>query len=183
MNKVLVGFLGFLFFSGQALAEDRALIVGIESYSDPRDDLPGVLKDVLSARGILKKLGFKDTQIKVLQDSQATRNAITSALGDWLTQGVKATDRVVFYYAGHGSQVPDDSGDEDDGCDEGINAYDGFIRDDVLEAAMDRVPANETLAMFNSCFSGTVTRGPTTQSSRFRMSRTICNEPTNLETW
>lgn len=43
-----------------------------------------------------------------------TKRNIQMAL-KWLVQGCQSGDSLIFYYAGHGSQVPDENGDEIDG--------------------------------------------------------------------
>ncbi len=70
-----------------ALAQDRALIIAIDSYADPRlSGLPGSLADN-DARSIqrllIEKLGYKKENIKVLKNGQATRAAIIEAIETW----------------------------------------------------------------------------------------------------
>lgn len=71
-----------------AMAQDRALIVAIDSYADPR--LSGLPKGLANndARSIerllIEKLGYKKENIKVLKNRQATRAAILKAVETWL---------------------------------------------------------------------------------------------------
>ena len=55
---------------------------------------------------------------------------------------VKPNDSLFFHYSGHGSQVKDKSGDEDDNQDEVIIPLDfesaGVISDDVLKALISK---------------------------------------------
>jgi len=154
----LVG-LSALLLSGEVLAEDRALLIGVSRYQDG-STLPGVDQDPLLMRDVVKKLGFKDSQIKLLQDAQANRAGILSALNGWLVQGVNPQDKVILYYSGHGTQVKDQNGDEPDGCDEALVPYDypNLIIDDELGAALERIPAKEVMVVLDSCFSGTATK-------------------------
>ena len=53
----------------------------------------------------------------------------------WLVYNAQPGDSLVFQYAGHGDQIPDEDKDEDDGLDEVILPMDhktaGVIVDDV----------------------------------------------------
>ncbi len=43
---------------------------------------------------------------------------------DALPGRIAAGDQIVIYMSGHGTQIPDDNGDEDDGFDEALPAVD-----------------------------------------------------------
>ena len=132
------------------------LIVGVSQY---QKFLPGPDKDVELMWDMAVKLGFKPAQIKIVQEKAATRKGILGAINNWLIKGTKAGDRAIFYFSGHGSQVPDTNGDEDDNCDEVIVPQDlQVITDDELDTAMQKIPATEILSIFDSCFSGTALR-------------------------
>ena len=92
---------------------------------------------------------------------------------DWLIAGTENGDRVVFYFAGHGAQVEDESGDEgDDKFDEVLVPSDtkgelegsgaglsGFITDDEIGKLLAELPGREVMMVVDSCHSGTITRG------------------------
>ncbi|KAJ9538064.1 hypothetical protein OSB04_030797 [Centaurea solstitialis] len=90
-----------------------------------------------------------------------TRRNILTAL-EWLTRGCQSGDSLVFYYAGHGSHVPDGNGDEKDGFDEALCPVDysvsGKILDDEINAIMVApLPHGATLhSIMDTCFSGTL---------------------------
>ena len=71
-----------------AAAQDRALIVAIDSYADPRlSGLPSSLADNDAQsieRVLIEKLGYKKEHIKVLKNKQATRAAILEAVETWI---------------------------------------------------------------------------------------------------
>ena len=100
------------------LAEQRALLVGVGKYSIPGIDLPGIDLDLERMHDTLNLMGFDDSQIHSLLDDKATSKNIVREFEIWLKQGVKAEDRVIFYFSGHGSNTPDLNGDEADGVDE-----------------------------------------------------------------
>ena len=73
-----------------------------------------------------------------------------------------AGERASFFfltYSGHGGQVPDVNGDEDDKKDETWCLYDGQLIDDELYYELSRFAAGvRILVLSDSCHSGTVTR-------------------------
>lgn len=139
-----------------ALAEDRALIIGIREYEKP---LPGPDRDLELMRQVSLKLGFQPAQIRLLKDREATREGILKATDEWLVRGTKAGDRAIFYFSGHGTQLRDLNGDEDDGCDEAIVGQDGrVVSDDEVDGLLQKVAASEIWVILDSCFSGTATK-------------------------
>lgn len=98
-----------------AAAENRALIIGVGKYSIENASLPGIGQDVENMVKIARQIGFSENQIKVLRDENATLANIENALTTWLIQGVKPSDRVLIYFSGHASYIPDENGDEDEG--------------------------------------------------------------------
>ncbi|GEM47303.1 caspase family protein [Deinococcus cellulosilyticus] len=154
-----LGLLACLGLSSMSYAENRALLVGLAEYKDPKANLRGPETDVKLIQEVIGQIGFTPDQVHVLLDRQATRANILSQMRTWLTEGVGPNDRVIFYYSGHGAQVNDRSGDESDGCDESIVPYDlNVILDDEIQTILQQVKAREILVMFDSCFSGTVTK-------------------------
>ncbi|VVB72630.1 Caspase domain protein [uncultured archaeon] len=102
------------------------------------------------------------TAMHILTDGRATRAAIMSEL-KWLVTGAKKGDLLIFYYSGHGSQMPDLTGEEVDRKDETICPHDfataGMIKDDDLRAVFSKIPAGVNLeVLLDSCHSGTGTR-------------------------
>jgi len=150
-----------------ALAADRALVVGVEKYADSRvPETPGCVLDATQTAAFLQsRYGFAAASIKVLTNEQATAANIEQQFRQWLIEGTQPGDRVFFLYAGHGSQLPDDNGDEEDGLDETIAPYDvnpetgsGEIRDDVFDALIAQLSGRRAVLLFDSCHSGTISR-------------------------
>ncbi len=158
--------------AGRSAADDRALLIGVGSYRIEQANLPGVTEDLAMMREVARTLGFADSQIKVLADSDATLQGIRDAVSDWLVNGTTAGDRALFYHSGHGTRVPDASADEDDGSDEALLPHDfveipagggekrlgNVLLDDELGRLLARIPAREVVALVDSCHSGTMTR-------------------------
>ena len=150
----------------------RALIVGINQYENPANNLQGCVNDALDMAETLKICGFPRTKIKVVTDANATKAGILKGL-DWLTSGAADGDVLVFYYSGHGSQVSDLDDDEQDKEDEIICPHDiswarqTYIKDDDLHNYFTKkLPEGvRTDVILDSCFSGTATRTMVTEAN------------------
>jgi len=159
-------FLAFI-WGENVLAANRALIIGIADYKDPKvNDLSGGIQDVRIMKQMALALGFTEQDIKVLAEQQADKQGIEREIGSWLVNGVGANDRVLLYFSGHGTQVPDRNKDEDDGLDEAIVPYDALVgkddtllTDDSINNLLARIPAGEIVVILDSCHSGTATKG------------------------
>jgi len=111
--------------------------------------------DAHDMSALAKAQGMKPT---VLLTRKATRAAVLA--------GIRATARQLgegdlFFlsYSGHGGQVPDINGDEDDKKDETWCLYDGQLIDDELYFELSKFKAGvRILVLSDSCHSGTVTR-------------------------
>lgn len=133
--------------------------------------------DVPLLKASLNAQGFKNENIAVLEDKNATYSGITAAIRTQLIDKARTGDIAVFHFSGHGQQVADDNGDEIDGFDESIVPYDAaikyvnkvyeganHIRDDLLGALMNELRvklgnAGHLLVLVDACHSGTATRG------------------------
>jgi hypothetical protein len=155
----------------------KALLVGINRYPDPGNELKGCVNDVRMVEELLRErfgfVGGSDTRI--LTDARATTKAILGGLA-WLAKGAAPGDSLVFHYSGHGSQVPDRHGDEADRLDEILCPYDldwdHPLTDDDLARACAGIPEGVLLTVIlDCCHSGTGLRefSPTTSGvySRF----------------
>lgn len=141
----------------------RALLIGVNDYRAV-PALQGSINDIETMREILvTRWGFAPANIRVVRDAQATRVGILSALQQFVAQS-QLGDTVYFHYSGHGSQVQDLNGDEQDGLDETIVPQDGRsdgvpdITDDELDAIFARLQVRTALIVLDSCHSGTATR-------------------------
>ncbi len=90
-----------------------------------------------------------------LKTGQATADAVLGRL-DRAARTTRPGDFFFFYFAGHGQQRPDSGGDEDDGFDELMLAYDRPLDDDELgELWREFHGGVRILAVSDSCHSGT----------------------------
>jgi metacaspase-1 len=142
----------------------RALIVGINQYRNPADNLRGCVNDALTmAKIVTEHAGFPRDDVRLLCDQRATTSNIRQRLR-WLVQSTAPGSQLLFHFSGHGSQVRDRNGDElDDHLDEIICPcdfdWDDPITDDEFSALIAKVgPEVRFTAILDCCHSGTGTR-------------------------
>ena len=154
-----------------ARGEDRALLIGVGRYAHFDDRLKGVSLDLDMMTEIAQLLGFQPQAIKILEHEQATSTNVFQAMEEWLVEAVAAQDRVLVYFSGHGSQVPDENDDEQDRFDEVLLLYDtsltvkdgrqslaGVLHDDRFHRTLSRIKSRNILIVLDACHSGSATR-------------------------
>jgi len=117
--------------------------------------LRGCHNDARDMEMIARTAGYAST---VLLDNAATATRVQEwifAAGEHLVGG----DSLLLTYAGHGAQVPDASGDEEDSKDETWVLFDRMLLDDEIYAALGRLRDGvRVLIVSDSCHSGSVAR-------------------------
>lgn len=121
-----------------ASARRRALLVGIDEYR--RDSLRGCRNDVAAVQEYLHQRGFEPAHVHVLCDGQATRTAILTGLRALATASAPG-DVAVFYFCGHGIQVPCADPREVDLLDEALCPvdFDGTSATALLDDELARI--------------------------------------------
>lgn len=191
----LFAYLCFIFYaviSAQALASSQyALLVGVSEYPGLPDEqqLYGPGNDIDLLERLLRERGFDQKNINVLTNkrgeaAQPTRKAILVALHT-LTGILQRDDFVYLHFSGHGSQQPEAKGQlnhETDGLDEiflptDIGQWDddgaqveNAITDNEMNLAITAMRNKGAFvwAVFDSCHSGTMTRGNPQPGVRYR---------------
>jgi hypothetical protein len=141
----------------------RAVLIGINRYQIPGADLSGCVNDVKNLSEALKTYyGFTDKDLTTLTDLKATKKAMQAAIKKLIRSGKKG-DVLLLHYSGHGSNVPDDNGDEADKRDEILCPTDldwkDTLRDDWLRKTLDKLRKGVSLTVImDCCHSGTITR-------------------------
>lgn len=149
---------------------NKALLIGINHYKIPGADLRGCVNDVNNLKAaLLKYFAFQEQNIKVFTDLKATKKAMQDGMMK-LVKGAKRGDVLLIHYSGHGSNVPDDNGDEADGRDEILCPtnldWKDPLTDDWLRIAFDKLPAGVNLTVImDCCHSGTNTRAVPAQDA------------------
>lgn len=111
------------------------------------------------ANDMEKLAGERGFKTQKLLTKHATSKAVTKALHDAAAE-LDSGDMLLFTYSGHGGQVPDANGDEQDRMDETWVMYDRQMVDDEVYALLGKLKPGVRVAIFSdSCHSGTVARG------------------------
>lgn len=148
----------------------HALLIGINHYrveDGAFRDLQGCLNDVELMKTTLVTTGAcAPDRFEVLTDAEATFTNVTAALSRWLTRAARG-ERLFLYYSGHGTQVPDTDGDEDE-MDEAFVLHDfsktNALVDDILRAFFARVPDEaQATVVLDCCHSGGLARAKDVQ--------------------
>jgi len=145
----------------------KALQIGINYLDLPagKGRLNGCFNDVEVMNELLKtRFNFADDNIKILRDddpnNMPTFSNIVNAI-QWLVDGAQKGDSLFFQFSGHGGQVDDQDGDEEDSKDETIIPCDfrsaGQITDDLLfKSLVSPLKAGVFLTIImDCCHSGT----------------------------
>lgn len=139
------------------------LVIGI-NYVGTSHELQGCVRDAEQVYHMLK-YDLAYDQVTLMTGESSGRNRATKAniIGNIqrLVSSARSGDQLFLHYSGHGTQVTDYSGSEDDGKDECLVPLDsdsaGYIVDDELrELIVDNLPSGVRLiAVFDCCNSGT----------------------------
>lgn len=141
----------------------KAVLIGVNRYRIPGADLRGCVNDVKNMKTLLTgAYGFKAADISTLLDFAATKKAIEKAITSLVLKARKG-DVLLVHFSGHGSNVPDDDGDEADRRDEILCPSDldwkNPLRDDFLRKTVQAMPDGVSLTFITDCcHSGTITR-------------------------
>jgi uncharacterized caspase-like protein len=168
-----------LLVAGEIQARYRALLVGINDYTASRLGAPvpgvpqrgwvtltGAVNDVEILKQMLVLVYRVDPrEIVALTDQAATRDAILQSLKH-LADTAARGDVILFYFAGHGSQVRNSLSDERDKLDESIVPADSClgvpdIRDKELRTHFNRIldGGARLTVILDNCYSGSGARG------------------------
>jgi metacaspase-1 len=149
-------------------AENRALLIGVGKYENPSANLSGIDLDIGMMKDAARKMGYEDSQIKVLLDGQSTYKNVKRTIKSWLVNGVGKNDHVFFYFSGHGAQTRDYNNDEDDKLDEALILHDygqnsqgdltNVLVDDEFGQLLKKIKSKNVLIVVDACHSGTATK-------------------------
>jgi uncharacterized caspase-like protein len=156
--------------------------VGIGDYKDETvPDLPITIDDAEDFAAKIQQLYTPDSDCdtKILTGSQASKKNITDFLKEAIYAYIDKNTTVFIYFSGHGTQVPDNNGDEDDSLDEALvpydynslNVYNSLIMDDDLYEMYRKIgdSSKKAFVIIDSCFSGGARKGIKTIDSSSMM--------------
>ena len=138
-----------------------ALVIGNGNYTNGWDLLPGALQDVKEVAEALKTHDFNVT-LKTDLTADEFEDAFLTFV---LEHGADETNRLLFYYAGHGYTLPL-ANEQERGYLVMVDAPEpdtdklGFVRESVnmetLVGESKAILARHVLFLFDCCFSGTI---------------------------
>ena len=167
-----------LLFANNAWGQSRyALLIGIGDYPEGSgwNKIHGN-NDVSIIKPTLIRQGFPEEAIILLLDTAATKTNILKSLDD-LAARLRSGDVAYIHFSGHGQQVSDLNGDEEDGFDEAWIPYDAkkkyeagvyegnnHLIDDELNAIFTRLRVRvgakgKIIVIADACHSGSGSRG------------------------
>ncbi len=157
--------------------DKRALIIAIGNYKTNSGwKSLASLDDLLLMKEMLKRQQFKESNILTIKDSEATKTGIKAKFFQLISLANDG-DKIVIHFSGHGQQVTDLNGDEEDGMDEALVPYDApselkdpqyrfekHIIDDEINDWISQLKTKigkdgHILLILDSCHSGTASRG------------------------
>lgn len=150
--------------SNTLFADIHALLVGVGKYRSTKfTPLNGPSHDLDLVEKVLRG-NYGVSNITILKNEMATSQRILAEFKKMKSRTGK-DDIIFFYFSGHGTQVKDRNGDEADGWDEALVAYDynhetkaGLILDESLAMVFNEMADRQVLSAIDSCHSGTITR-------------------------
>lgn len=147
-------------------AESRmwAAVIGVSRYADPAVvDLAYADADAAAFRDHLRtSLGIPESNLFVLENERATREAILNTLGSQLRERATEHDTVIVFFAGHGATEAVTGAPDGDGLVKYLLPHDAKAAD-LFSTAIDmtgvpgllgRLRAKRVVLVLDACFSG-----------------------------
>ena len=139
--------------------DSRAVLFGINKYQYV-DQLNYAVADAESLRSLLiRKFNFRPEHITILADEHATKEGIMNAFAS-LLEG-STNERVVVFYAGHGTQIDLPAGGEmgylipvDGKAKTKTELYSTCISMEALKQISNQIPAKHVLFLVDACYGG-----------------------------
>lgn len=138
---------------------NKAVCIGINDYPGYASDLSGCVNDATDWADFLASRGYGAV---VVTDAAATRSGIVAAMTALVT-GLAAGETGVITFSGHGTWLPDFTGDEPDLKDEALCPYDMsetnlILDDDIQRIIAARPEGTRVTLVTDCCHSGTLHR-------------------------
>ena len=140
------------------------LAIGINRYANPALNLNFAVPDAEAIARALRARAdglFREVQVTVLRDAQATRRGVLAALED-LARTTKPEDTFVLYLGGHGVRTEPDQRflflpQDATATGDWATLRRQGIEDSVLVAAIARIRARDGLLLLDTCHAGQLT--------------------------
>ncbi|MEZ4415465.1 MAG: caspase family protein [Gemmatimonadota bacterium] len=132
------------------------VFVGISDYPGNGVDLPYTSADASRTLDAMRHSRDLDEAGQALfTDDRATRRSVLRAVRR-LSAAAGPDDTFVFFFSGHGVQVPAPraQASDPDGLDEALMLHDGPLLDDELAEALAEAQAGAIVVILDACYSG-----------------------------
>lgn len=130
-----------------------AVMVGISDYGGRANNLPNTDADARNLQAELQRQGVLNPSSVLLVNAEATRAGLERAMAQ-AAQAAGPDDVFLFFYSGHGNQVPTNATTEFDGKAETLVMRDGEVTDVQFAQMVGRIRARLSVIVLDSCFSG-----------------------------
>jgi Caspase domain len=128
----------------------RALLVGIDQYPDPRNNLNSCIADTLAFQDMLiSSYGCDPANITMLHNQAATLDAVRGVLDTLFANDLNPGEKVIFFESSHGYRYP-----EGDTMVEVLCLYDAFLEDHELVQRSASLPPDTLTVVTDACHSG-----------------------------
>lgn len=129
------------------------MMVGIDTYSDSKKNLTGCINDVTGvSRLLINRHGYQN--VTTITNASATKANILNGLSA-LVDSTREGDAGVFYYSGHGAQIPNVLGTEPDYFDECLVSFDHDwndpLKDDDIRACLKNHKEGSNITLIFDC--------------------------------
>jgi Caspase domain len=156
----------------------RALLVGIDVYPDPRNNLNSCVNDTLAFKELLHNTyQFAPEAITLLQNKDATLENVKAGM-ETLFTGVTNDDELVYFQSSHGYRYPDGNTMVEVLC-----LYDGFLEDTEFVRRTQDIPPGVLTVVLDACHSGGMNKlfFPTGEGQEVQLARVKVWQPTDKE--
>jgi WD40 repeat protein len=146
---------------GGAKPRLMVLAAGINDYADPKLKLNFAVPDAQSLAEALTKAGegfYDSVEVTLLRDGEVTRDGLNAAFVS-LAAKIKPSDVFVFYVAGHGKTIDGRYyfGQQDIHVTDIASIAQQGIAQDEWQKWFASIPARNSLLLFDTCESGSLT--------------------------
>jgi hypothetical protein len=142
----------------QLFGKAYALIIGIDKYRGVWEPLDNAVRDARAVEDVLRN-NFVFEEIRTLYNNEATREGILKAL-ELYARKLKAEDRLMVYYSGHGDLSPQFNRGYWVPADATERSIVQYISNTDMQGLLGELPAKQVLLVADACFLGEPLRGP-----------------------
>ena len=137
---------------GATMPNKKALVVAIDDYGGPPNNLPSCIADGNAISRLLQS-SYNIRDIHTLFDAKATVGNVEREL-DWLVSDAKPDDRLVFFYSGHGYTKLTNGVMEEFLVLRDESGKPALWVDDKLVAKTQNIPTGALTVLLDCCFAG-----------------------------